>query len=158
MSVIALHHGGRTVEDMERALGFYRDLLGLQVVDDAVCEGHEAAGLVGVEDARYRCVFLAPDGKPPYVELIEYLAAAGGKVVGSESAAATGSTHCCLLVDDIHAEQARLTAAGVKFNGPPVLDTSNGLFGGEYCTYCYDPDGFAVELWSRPPDKWTPAP
>lgn len=150
MSVLALHHGGRTVESMERALAFYRDLLGLQVVDDDVMEGPEAEQLVGVDGSRYRCVFLSPNGAPPYVELIEYLDGAGRKPDGTQSAADVGNTHCCLLVDDIHGVQEQLTAAGVMFNGPPVLDTGTGLFAGEYCTYCYDPDGFAVELWSKP--------
>jgi catechol 2,3-dioxygenase-like lactoylglutathione lyase family enzyme len=148
MTVLTLHHGGRTVQDMEQALAFYRDLLGLRVVDDDVQEGPELSELVGIKDARLRIVFLSPDGKPPYVELIQYLKGAGRLPDGSETAGDVGNTHCCLLVDDIHKVQEELMAAGVRFSGPPVLDTA--YFKGEYCTYCYDPDGFVVELWSRP--------
>jgi lactoylglutathione lyase len=147
MPVVAVHHGGRTVADMERALAFYRDLLGLQVVDDDVQEGPEVSQLVGVEDAQLRLVFMSPDGNAPYVELIEYTRSAGRKPDGGELASDVGNTHVCLLVDDIHKEQERLAAAGVKFNGPPVQD--DAYFKGEWCTYCYDPDGFVVELWSK---------
>jgi catechol 2,3-dioxygenase-like lactoylglutathione lyase family enzyme len=147
MPVLAVHHGGRTVADMERSLHFYRDLLGLEIVDDDTQGGPEVESLVGVEGARIRIVFLSPDGNLPFVELIEYVEAPGRRPDGNESAADVGSTHVCLLVDDIHKEQERLSAAGVKFNGPPVLDDAH--FKGEWCTYCYDPDGFPVELWSK---------
>jgi catechol 2,3-dioxygenase-like lactoylglutathione lyase family enzyme len=148
MSILTLHHGGRTVADMEKALSFYRDLLGMQVVDDDVLEGPEISTMVDVENARLRAVFLSPDGEPPYVELIEYQGVQGRALDGGESAADIGNTHVCLLVDDITAECARLRRAGVRFNGPPLY-TDAGFFKGEWAAYCYDPDGGVVELWAR---------
>jgi catechol 2,3-dioxygenase-like lactoylglutathione lyase family enzyme len=148
MTVLGVHHGGRTVADMGLALTFYRDLLGMRVVDDDVLEGPEISKMVAVENARLRAVFLSPTGGPPYVELIEYAGNPGHELGASTSAADIGNTHVCLLVDDIHTEYRRLHAAGVRFTSPPFY-TDEGFFKGEWAAYCYDPDGCVVELWAR---------
>jgi catechol 2,3-dioxygenase-like lactoylglutathione lyase family enzyme len=148
MSTLSMHHGGRTVADMDSALRFYRDLLGMQVVDDDVLEGPEISTMVNIDDARLRAVFLSPDGQPPYMELIQYFGAPARPLDGSESAADIGNTHVCVLVDDIQAEFDRLRGAGVRFNGPPLY-TDGGFFKGEWAAYCYDPDGCVVELWAK---------
>jgi lactoylglutathione lyase len=149
MNVLAVHHAGRTVADMDASLGFYRDLLGLKVVDDDTLDGPELSELVGLAGARLRAVMLSIDGQTPFAELIQYLAPESRPLRGDEAASDVGDAHFCFLVDDIEAECARLKAAGVRFTGAPLLATE-GTFEGEWAAYCYDPDGLLVELWSRP--------
>lgn len=50
------------VRDVERSLALYRDLLGLDVVEDKVLEGPAVAALLGLESGRLRIVHLAADG------------------------------------------------------------------------------------------------
>ena len=53
-----------------------------------------------------------------------------------------GYAHIALDVTDIHAEYERLSAAGMKFVGPPV-----DLGGGSFAIYGRDPFDNLVELY-----------
>lgn len=147
MSVIAVHHAGRTVADMDTSLEFYRDLLGLRVVDDDTLEGPEVAELVGLPEARLRAVMLSVDGEIPFAELIQYYTPASRPLRGDEVAADIGDAHFCFLVDDLDAETTRLQAAGVRFTGKPLV-VEEGSFADSAAAYCYDPDGLLIELWA----------
>jgi len=61
MSVKGVSHVAVGVSDMERALVFYRDIIGLRVTLDAV-EGGDGGGLVGAN--RRRAVYLRTDDGP----------------------------------------------------------------------------------------------
>jgi hypothetical protein len=54
-----------------------------------------------------------------------------------------------LLVDDVDAAFSALSAEGVHFTTAPV-EIAGGSFAGSRTTYCFDPDGLAVELWELP--------
>jgi lactoylglutathione lyase len=146
MEIRAVHHAGHTVKDMPRSLAFYRDMLGLTVVDDAVLEGPEISAMIGLQDASLRAVFLGVDGNPPFVELIEYYRPHGRPLAGTETVADVGNAHFSFLVSDIHATIEELKRKGVRFVGPPLL-ADDGPFEGEWAAYCYDPDGMVVEWW-----------
>ncbi len=148
MPALSLHHAGRTVSDMDAALRFYRDQLGMKVVvDDEVMGGEEVSRFIGLENVELRAVFLSVDGQLPYMELLEYRSPRGAALRGDETPADIGATHPCILVDDVRAEQERLSAEGVRFAGP-ALYADAGPFKGQWAAYCYDPDGQVVELWS----------
>ena len=53
-----MDHTGYVVEDMDRSLAFYRDLLGLRVERDTVAEGEWITQVVGYSGARVRIVIL----------------------------------------------------------------------------------------------------
>ena len=57
-----------------------------------------------------------------------------------------GLTHLAFQVSDCRAEYARLSAAGMRFNAPPLLTPVGAWF-----TYGHDPDGNIVELIQPPP-------
>jgi len=148
MAVGALHHAGRTVQAMDEVLPFYRDILGLKVVDDDVLEGEDISRMVGLENARLRAVMLSVDGDIPFAELIEYYSPSSRPLTGTALPSDVGNAHFCLLVDDIHAECERLSREGVRFTGPPIVAEA-GVFVGEWSAYCYDPEGQIIELWAR---------
>lgn len=50
------------VRDIERSLALYRDLLGLEIVEDKTLSGPAIMGMVGYQDGRMRMVHLAPAG------------------------------------------------------------------------------------------------
>jgi catechol 2,3-dioxygenase-like lactoylglutathione lyase family enzyme len=143
-----LHHTSRTVTNLERSLGFYRDLLCLDVVSDEELHGESVERVVGLEGARLRVVELAlGDGR--LLELIEYRHPRGAQQPVSTTPADVGAHHMALLVDDVDAAYATLSAAGVRFTTGPQ-EISGGLFAGARTTYCFDPDGLPVELWHAP--------
>lgn len=142
------HHHGRTVRDMERALAFYRDLLGFEVVDDAVVDGMAEFLGLGAEE-KIRAVMLSVDAGPPFLELFQFLGAELPAPSERQTPRAAGSTHPCFQVDDIQGVYERLRAAGVEFTRPP-LKIDAGPFAGQWILYGFDPDGAVVEFWSIP--------
>jgi catechol 2,3-dioxygenase-like lactoylglutathione lyase family enzyme len=140
----AFHHVGLTVSDLDRALAFWRDALGMETVMAQEKQGGYLEAIVREPGAHVRMAHLAfePDG--PRVELFEYLAPEGGHVVGRP--ADVGFAHVAVLVDDIHAVLERLVAAG----GRPlseVIEVDTGANSGGLCLYLRDPDGHVLELF-----------
>jgi lactoylglutathione lyase len=143
------HHASRTVKDMEASLAFYRDLLGLRVVEDEELVGESLDRVVGLPGARLRVVELDA-GDERFLELIEYYEPRGRPPLPGASPADVGAHHFALVVEDVHAAHERLAAAAVRFSCPPE-QIVGGLFNGTWTTYCFDPDDLIVELWQPPP-------
>lgn len=126
ITIRALSHIVMPVADLDAALAFYRDLLGLEVVvrldpDDSGPDGSIAAGLniAGM---------LLPGGT--MLELVE----------GMQEPRA-GSTVVALNVADVKAAQHEVEAAGVTPSMPPTEVTP-----GITMMFLTDPDGRTVEL------------
>ncbi len=126
VKIRALSHIVLPVADLDAALAFYRDLLGLEVVvrlhpDDSGPDGSIAAGLniAGM---------LLPGGT--MLELVE----------GMQEPRA-GSTVVALNVADVKAAQLEVETAGVTPAMPPTEVTP-----GITMMFLTDPDGRTVEL------------
>ncbi len=135
-----IHHAAISTPDMERALGFYRDLLGAIPVNEfAWPRGTEFADrVVGVRDSAARVVMLRLGNA--MIELFEYDSPPPRVSDPERRVCDHGITHLCVSVTDIDAEYERLKSAGVLFNCPPQdLGTTR-------VTYGHDPDGNVVEL------------
>jgi len=139
------------VSDVDRALGFYRDLLGLGVIADQLLDAPEVAELLGLDSVRLRIADLdSGDGRT--VELIQYLEPRGRRVEFESSDAA--STHIAFTVDNLAAVRDRLTSAGATIvsRRPITINEPGGAFDGSICLYVRDPDGAILELVQRRPD------
>lgn len=141
---VSIHHMARTVADMDAALAFYRDLIGMTVVCDEELSGEQLESTVGIAGARIRCVELSFGSGTPYLELLQYIVPAGNPVQARSCDPGTG--HIAFRVQDIDETYRRLSAAGVKFVSPP-LEIGGGYFKGDHAVYCEDPEGWTVELW-----------
>jgi len=96
----SIHHIAIAVHDLDAALAFYRDGLGLEMTErrEVPEEGVEIAFL--------------PAGEGE-IELIRPLGKEGGVARFLEKRG-EGLHHICLAVEDIEAEMARLRAAGAR--------------------------------------------
>ena len=84
MTVTRIDHVGITVSDLDRALSFYRDLLGLHLIADTTVSEPEVAELLGLESVVLRIADLdSGDGR--IVELIQYLQPKGRRAVYESS-------------------------------------------------------------------------
>ncbi len=94
------HHIAIVVRDLDDALAFYRDALGLELTERRLVpeEGVEIAFL--------------PTGESE-IELLRPLSEEGGVAAFLEKRG-EGLHHVCLRVDDIEAAMARLSAAGAQ--------------------------------------------
>ncbi|SFS10570.1 VOC family protein [Sphingomonas jatrophae] len=138
--ILGIHHVSISVRDMARMLAFYRDLTGFEVVDQMEWSpGNERIdAMVGLPGSSARMVML--NGGTCYIELFEYLSPVSQANDPDRPVCDAGLTHLCLTVDDIDADVARLTAAGIRFHAPP------GPAGAFRAVYGRDPEGNIFEL------------
>ena len=151
MGVNGFFHAGVTVSDMDAALRFYRDGLGLEVSYDGSASGASAARIWGMEPGDVRVVFLRVPGSDAVVELFEF----SGVERHSASARPVdyGAGHFCLFVDDADAVFARLSELGFRSRGGEVVTITRGRHAGAKAVYMIDPDGYHVELYQRAGDS-----
>jgi len=144
-----IHHTGYTVSDLDKSLEFYRDLLGLEVIATQEKEAGYLAAIVGYPDAHVRMAHLRVAGSEHVVELFEYLAPTGARP-GSLEPCDVGTSHLCLLVDDLPSLYTRLVEVGVDTFVSPPVEVDTGINAGGYALYLRDPDGIPVELFQPP--------
>ncbi len=135
-----VHHTGISTPDMERAMLFYRDLLGFEVVSSGGWKKGTGVvdSVVGLRNSSARSAMLKCGDT--IVELFEYESPAARQADPNRPVCDHGITHIGLRVDDIEAEYERLSAAGMRFHCPPQNLGSMKL------TYGRDPDGNVIEL------------
>lgn len=145
-SITGIFHGGVTVSDMDRALRFYRDGLGLEVEFDTVLDGPYLPVVLGLTFETIRAVYLRlPGGQ--FIELLEYR--------GIERLPATsrpcdyGAGHLCLYVEGIDEIFQKLSDMSYRARSAGPVDITQGPNAGARSIYLLDPDGYAVELFQR---------
>jgi diaminopimelate decarboxylase len=141
-------HVSVTCASIDRSLTFYRDGLGLTVLERGVETNERIGAVLALPGARLRFADLAlGDGR--VVELLEYEAPAGRELRPQPNDA--GASHVALLVDDVDAALRRLRDHGFASRSPSVLlDDHDGRWKDVKIAYVDDPDGFVVELIQRP--------
>jgi len=142
-----IQHAAISTGDMERALGFYRDLLGFTVISDAEWERGSPASanaqqIMELEDVSVRAVMMSLGDT--LLELFEFDSPTPTPGNRGRPVCDHGFTHICLDVTDMAAEYERLNEAGMRFHCPPMqLGRSTKV------TYGRDPDGNVIELYER---------
>ena len=139
--ITGIHHTAISTGDFERALAFYRDLLGFEMVSELNWPaGVELADTItGLEGSAARSVMLRASNTS--IELFEFSSPTPRPGDPKRPVCDHGITHIGLEVDDIDAEYERLKAAGMTFHCPPQD------LGASRVTYGRDPDGNVLELW-----------
>ena len=112
----AVAHVGITVRDMDRAVEFYRDTLGLKVIGDVTITGEEASTVTQVPDTKLRAVYLRyeDDPKGPPIELLHFIEP-GDTGKPYPGLANPGITEVAFWVKDIEKTYQDLSAKGVEF-------------------------------------------
>jgi lactoylglutathione lyase len=143
MHLKTLDHVTVMVDDLDRSLAFYRDILGLKVITWVAHDGPEISTMVGLPNVKMReARMVAPQTGNMIIDLIEWVAPKGGKNAANVNDAATA--HVAFGVEDIDVVYEDLKSKGVKFVSPPVLfPPSDGSW---RALFFYDPDGFMLEL------------
>jgi catechol 2,3-dioxygenase-like lactoylglutathione lyase family enzyme len=144
---MTVNHINLVVADMERSLGFYVGLLGMRQTFAVTLTGAWIETIVGLPEARARCVFVQPDGGGCRLELLQYETPIGATLPENALAHTLGLRHFALDVDDLDGWHARLTAAGVAFVSEPVTVPFRLVDGiQKRLCYLHDPDGVLLEL------------
>ncbi|HEX2074147.1 MAG TPA: VOC family protein [Geodermatophilus sp.] len=96
------------VDDQEKALRFYTEVLGFIPKNDVPMGEHRWLTVVSPEDPDGVELVLEPDGHPAARPFKEALVA-------------DGIPFTSFAVEDVHAEYERLTGLGVTFTQPPTV-------------------------------------
>jgi catechol 2,3-dioxygenase-like lactoylglutathione lyase family enzyme len=139
-------HTSFTVADVERAVAFWRDVMGFAVSDLSAREGAWLGAVVGVPEARCRIAHL--HGHGTHLEFIQYLMPVGADVTGPPNR--PGTAHVAFVVSDIETLERRMLEAGASEQGRITRCTS-GPAAGCLAVYLRDPNGIIVELVELPP-------
>ncbi|HXH89397.1 MAG TPA: VOC family protein [Gaiellaceae bacterium] len=143
-------HAGITVSDLDRSLGFYCGLLGLELLWRRLYEEPEITRIVGVPEASgLEIAMLRVPGSEVEVELIAYQGCE--RVDGSSPPSHHGTGHFCVFVTGIDELYDELKAKGVSFRSDGPVEMTGGANAGGKSLYSLDPDGYVFELHQRPP-------
>jgi catechol 2,3-dioxygenase-like lactoylglutathione lyase family enzyme len=132
MRILGLHHVTLICRDLERTTAFYRDLLGLAVVQEGVNEDDPGA--------RHFWFSSDPDGTPgTLLSFLEYATLPDG-------VAGAGSTHHLALAVGSR-EELGAWVTYLRDRGVPCTDVMDrGRF---RSVYLRDPDGHILEIATR---------
>ena len=145
--IISADHTGITVENLERSLAFWRDMLGFELSHTAHQTGELARKITGVTGAEIKLAVLkTPSGHK--IELLEYLASPDRKHVEVRPCD-VGHVHVALLVDDLDAVLDKIAASGWKASGKPQI-LKTGPNAGKRVVYVRDSDGTTIEFMELP--------
>jgi catechol 2,3-dioxygenase-like lactoylglutathione lyase family enzyme len=147
---------GLTVSDMDRSVDFYTRVLDFTPVTDDEVAGQPYEELVGVFGVRLRVVRLRLGDE--YLQLTEYLAAAGRPAPVDARSNDRWFQHVAIIVRDMDSAYARLRAAKARHasTGPQLLPATIPNAAGIRAFYFRDPDGHPLEVLQFPPDKGDP--
>ena len=130
------HHFAVTVNDLDRAVAFYRDVLQLDVLTRFSVGGDAFATGVGIDGASAE--FAHMDAGDARVELVEYTPA--GEDADENRLNQPGATHLGLEVDDLDAVYESLPDDVETVAEPQTTESGTRIL------FLRDPDGSLVEL------------
>jgi glyoxylase I family protein len=146
--IISADHTGITVSNLERAVAFWRDVLGFELSHTAHQTGEMASEITGVAGAELKLAVLKTPGGHK-IELLEYVAPADRRRHGDFRPCDVGHVHVALIVDDLEAILSAIEASGWKAAGKPQTLRS-GPNAGKRVLYVRDPDGTTIEFMQWP--------
>ena len=112
-----MDHVGISVKDMEKAIEFYREVIGMEVSLDREVDA-PLAQITGLEGARARIVHMRLGES--IVELFDYKHPMGREPRPDHVQADYGLIHIGFMVEDFQNTYQNLKARGVQFLGEPV--------------------------------------
>ena len=132
-------HTGIICKDIEKSLIFYRDFLGLSVIQDFWDDSDYINEITNMKGANVHMIKLkADDGS--VLELLDYVTHPTSSI--KQSVYNVGACHLAFQVYDIEEAYLNLTKKDVCFLSKPIL-SSEGI--AKVC-FCMDPDNTRIEL------------
>ncbi|RJP73399.1 MAG: VOC family protein [Candidatus Abyssobacteria bacterium SURF_17] len=143
MKIGEVQHIAISVSNMEEALKFYVDLLGLEVMMDMELEGDPAIeSLLGVKNIKMRYVLFT--GKGARLNLLGFKNQKGENIAKRMRPYDHGIHHIAFIVDNVEDAYKELGSKGVEFISAPQ---QTGL---AKAATMRGPDGVVIELFELP--------
>ncbi|MCM3569879.1 VOC family protein [Neobacillus mesonae] len=153
----ALAHIGIGVTNLDKAIEWYQKVLGFNLLygpidtltDDNSLQGNIAADLVGKEIKKFRIAHMSTSNQIG-IELFEFVEPRSYRHEGIEhyKTGQIGYFHICVIDPDIEGLVARIKENnGRQRSGIWEMFPESG--GGYKTTYCEDPDGNIIEIYTH---------
>jgi catechol 2,3-dioxygenase-like lactoylglutathione lyase family enzyme len=153
VAVVGVESVGMTVSDLDRAVGFYTQVLGFEKLSEVEVAGEPYEQLEGVFGLRMRVARLRLGDE--IVELTQYLAPRGRPIAVDSRSNDRWFQHIAIIVSDMDVAYGWLREHKVQHasTGPQTIPDWNLGAAGIRAFYFNDPDGHVLEVLSFPPDK-----
>jgi catechol 2,3-dioxygenase-like lactoylglutathione lyase family enzyme len=147
---------GVTVNDLDRAVDFYSNVLGFERVCEVEVTGEKYERLYGVFGLRLRTATLRLGDER--IELMEFLAPRGRPIPADSKSNDGWFQHVAIIVSDMDRAYRHLRQHKVQHasSGPQLLPAWNPNAGGIEAFYFRDPDGNHLEVLHFPAGKGDP--
>ena len=147
---------GVTVNDLDRAVDFYSNVLGFERVSEVEVTGEKYERLYGVFGLRLRTATLRLGDER--IELMEFLAPRGRPIPADSKSNDGWFQHVAIIVSDMDRAYRHLRQHKVQHasSGPQLLPAWNPNAGGIEAFYFRDPDGNHLEVLRFPAGKGDP--
>jgi catechol 2,3-dioxygenase-like lactoylglutathione lyase family enzyme len=146
----AVHHVGMSVANLDQALAFWENFLGVKARWRTVLNRPYLGEIVGIPGVSIQAAFVDLPGGV-VLELLDY--ETPGREANPETTSNPGNVHLCLAVDDIDLAWKRAVGCGarpVRREGAVVIDGGPNV--GARGAYLRVHDAITLELFQRPPD------
>ena len=137
--ITAFNHAGLIVQDLDKAIEFYRDVIDLEVKTMMERTGEAPSKLLGYDDIHIKGAHVSP-GEGPTLELIQYINPSAANRP-TEERAVLGASHVAFTCEGIQETFDHLISKGAKQMNPP-----QEVAPGQWRCYLQDPEGNWVEL------------
>lgn len=146
IEVLGFNHTNFTVSDLDRAIAFFTEGLGFELLSRAPRSPALIGRMTALPEPEIEVAFVQGPGHR--IELIEYRTPRPGRVEGRLCDA--GSAHLALDVPDVGAAVEAATPFGFALVGEVIAIDDGPNRGREVC-YLQDQDGVTIEFIGRPP-------
>lgn len=144
--VRGFNHTGVIVTDLDRAVGFFRDLLGFEELSRALRDPALIGRMTGLPAPKVEIVYLQGPGHR--VELIRY-ATNGNRDLEQPRVYDDGSAHIAIDVDDVDAAVEGAAAHGLERIGE-IIAIDQGPNRGRKVVYLQSAYGLLIEFIQAP--------
>ncbi len=137
--ITGINHAGLIVQDLDKAIAFYRDVVSLEVKTRMERTGEAPSKLLGYDDIHFKGAHMTP-GDGPTLELIQYINPPPSDRP-TEERNVLGASHVAFTCEDMQGTFDLLMSRGAKELNPP-----QEVAPGQWRCYLQDPEGNWVEL------------
>jgi len=134
-----IRHTGIVVSNLDKALYFYRDILGLRIKREMIESGKYIDNLSGLKEVRVKTIKMSTDNGN-LIELLYYGSHPRKSI--NRDICDIGYSHIAFTVENLDYEYKRLKEKGIKFNCTPQISPD----GKAKVVFCRDPEGNLIEL------------
>ena len=146
---LGLDHTAISVEDTERSLAFYGQILGMTVTSQGHNHGPEQDGMDGLIGTDVLISSLDPGGGGMGIELLNYRKPEGGLRPRANPQASDGDEwRIGLVVDDLKNLYQHIQSEPLHNQLGPLVKVPNGFGPGQLACQLRDPDGHALMLFA----------